>query len=108
MNETRNIIAGLEIGKEQSQLCYFDRKEREPISVSVKAGSNQYLFPTLLSKKPGKKTWHYGLEAEYFSRQEGELPVSGLLRIWNQDQETEIDGEKYTPGKLMEIYLRGL
>ena len=50
MNETRNIIAGLEIGKEQSQLCYFDRKEREPISVSVKAGSNQYLFPTLLSK----------------------------------------------------------
>lgn len=54
MNETRNIIAGLEIGKEQSQLCYYDRKEREPISVSVKAGSNQYLFPTLLSKKPGK------------------------------------------------------
>ena len=40
MNETRNIIAGLEIGKEQSQLCYYDRKEREPISVSVKAGSN--------------------------------------------------------------------
>ena len=107
MNETRNIIAGLEIGKEQSQLCYFDRKEREPISVSVKAGSNQYLFPTLLSKKPGKEAWHYGLEADYFSRQEGEIPVSGLLRIWNQDQETEIDGEKYTPGKLMEIYLRG-
>lgn len=45
MNETRNIIAGLEIGKDQSQLCYYDRKEREPISVSVKAGSNQYLFP---------------------------------------------------------------
>ena len=66
MNETRNIIAGLEIGKEQSQLCYFDRKEREPISVSVKAGSNQYLFPTLLSKKPGKEAWHYGLEADYF------------------------------------------
>ena len=64
MNETRNIIAGLEIGKEQSQLCYYDRKEREPISVSVKAGSNQYLFPTLLSKRPGKETWHYGIEAE--------------------------------------------
>ena len=98
MNETRNIIAGLEIGKEQSQLCYFDRKEREPISVSVKAGSNQYLFPTLLSKRPGKETWHYGIEAEYFSRQEMELPVTGLLGIWNQDQEVEIDGEKYTPG----------
>ena len=61
----------------------------------------------MLSKKPGKEAWHYGLEADYFSRQEGEIPVSGLLGIWNQDQETEIDGEKYTPGKLMEIYLRG-
>lgn len=36
MNETRNIIVGLEIGKRQSQICYFDRKEKEPISISVK------------------------------------------------------------------------
>ena len=51
MNETRNIIVGLEIGKQQSQICYFDRKEKEPISISVKTRSNQYLFPTMLSKK---------------------------------------------------------
>ena len=37
MNETRNIIVGLEIGKNQSQICYYDRREKEPISVSVKA-----------------------------------------------------------------------
>ena len=24
MNETRNIIAGLELGKEFSQICYYD------------------------------------------------------------------------------------
>ena len=71
MNETRNIIVGLEIGKNQSQICYYDRREKEPISVSVKAGSNQYLFPTRLSKKPGEEVWHYGMEADYFSRQEG-------------------------------------
>ena len=81
MNETRNIIVGLEIGKLQSQLCYYDRKEKEPISVSVKAGSNQYLFPTLLSVNPEKEIWHYGLEAEYFSANEGETAVNGLLGI---------------------------
>ena len=68
MNETRNIIVGLEIGKQQSQICYFDRKEKEPISISVKTGSNQYLFPTMLSKKPGEEVWHFGMEAQYFSR----------------------------------------
>ena len=41
MNETRNIIAGLELGKEFSQICYYDRKEKEPVSLSVKTGSNQ-------------------------------------------------------------------
>ena len=107
MNETRNIIAGLEIGKDQSQLCYYDRKEREPISVSVKAGSNQYLFPTLLSKRPGKDTWHYGMEAQFFVGQEEELPVSGLLNIWSREEGVLVDEETKTPGELMEIYLRG-
>lgn len=107
MNETRNIIAGLEIGKDQSQLCYYDRKEREPISVSVKAGSNQYLFPTLLSKRPGKDTWHYGMEAQFFVGQEEELLVSGLLNIWSREEGVLVDEETKTPGELMEIYLRG-
>ena len=33
MNETRNIIAGLEIGKSQSQICYYAEKK------------NRFLFP---------------------------------------------------------------
>lgn len=65
MNETRNIIVGLEIGKLQSQICYYDRKEKEPISISVKTGSNQYLFPTMLSRKKEKKSgiseWRLGI-----------------------------------------------
>ena len=30
MNETRNIIASLEFGREVSQICYYDRKEKTP------------------------------------------------------------------------------
>ena len=55
MNETRNIIAGLEIGKEQSQLCYFDRKEREPISVSVKAGKQSVSLSHFVVQEAGKR-----------------------------------------------------
>lgn len=107
MNETRNIIVGLEIGKTQSQICYYDRKEKEPISISVKAGSNQYIFPTLLSKKPGEEIWHYGAEAEYFSKNEGEIRISGLLGICGKEEKTVVDGSERAPEELMEVYLRG-
>lgn len=107
MNETRNIIVGLEIGKLQSQICYFDRKEKEPISISVKAGSNQYLFPTLLSKKKGEEIWHTGVEAEYFIQNEGETAVSGLLGIIGSQEEILLDGSMRKPEELLEYYLKG-
>ena len=108
MNETRNIIVGLEIGKLQSQLCYYDRKEKEPISVSVKAGSNQYLFPTLLSVNPEKEIWHYGLEAEYFSANEGEIAVNGLLGIWGEAEPVRVGEKVFEAAELMEAYLKGV
>ena len=65
MNEVRNIIVGFELGETTSQLCYYDRSEKEPISLAVKAGTSQFTFPTCLSKKPGEEVYHYGVEAEF-------------------------------------------
>lgn len=107
MNETRNIMVGLEIGKSQSQICYYDRREKEPISISVKAGSNQYLFPTLLSKKTGEEVWHYGIEAEYFARQEGETAFSGLLGLFQSEEPVLVEGIERKPAELLELYLKG-
>ena len=92
----------------QSQLCYYDRKEKEPISVSVKAGSNQYLFPTLLSVNPEKEIWHYGLEAEYFSANEGEIAVNGLLGIWGEAEPVRVGEKVFEAAELMEAYLKGV
>lgn len=107
MNETRNIIAGLEIGKDFSQICYYDRKEKEPVSISVKLGSNQYTFPTRLSKRSRAEKWHFGIEADYFTMHEGEIPVDDLLSVWTKGEPVEIDGEWYRAEELLEIYLKG-
>ena len=32
MNEVRNIIVGFDLGEKVSQLCYYDRREGEPVS----------------------------------------------------------------------------
>ena len=48
MNEIRDLIIGIDLGKEYSQICYYDRKGDEPRSVSMKVGSEQFEAPTLL------------------------------------------------------------
>ena len=81
MNETRNIIASLEFGEKESQICYYDRKEKNPVSLAVKTGTTEYTFPTRLSKRPKTNIWHFGAESEYFSKYEGEILVEDVLNL---------------------------
>ncbi len=39
MNEIRDLIIGIDFGKDYSQICYYDRKGEEPCSVSMKVGA---------------------------------------------------------------------
>ena len=75
MNEILNIIIGFQLDPEKSQICYYDRKSQEPVSLSTKVGSSLYEFPTTLCKIAGKEEWHFGVEAEYFGRQPGGILV---------------------------------
>ncbi len=50
MNEIRDILIGIDFGKIESQLCYYDRKAKEPVSLSMKVGTSQYEFPTCICK----------------------------------------------------------
>lgn len=47
MNEIRDLIVGIDFGKEHSQICYYDRKAGEPRSLSMKVGGSQYEAPTV-------------------------------------------------------------
>ena len=48
MNETRDLIIGIDLGKKYSQICYYDRKAEESRSLPVKVGSSLYETPTCL------------------------------------------------------------
>ena len=41
MNEIRDILIGIDFGKSLSQLCYYDRKVKEPASLPVKLDTSQ-------------------------------------------------------------------
>ena len=81
MNETRDLIIGIDFGKKYSQICYYDRKAEEARSLPVKVGSSLYETPTCLCRRTDTDQEEYciGLEAEYFAREKRRISAGGSL-----------------------------
>ena len=105
MNEVRNIIVGFDLGEKVSQLCYYDRREGEPVSMPMKVGSGQYTFPNCLSKKPGEEEWHFGLEVEYFVSQQEEIYLDHLYEFCSKERTVNVDGQERKVGELLGIFI---
>lgn len=105
MNETRDLIIGIDFGKEYSQICYYDRKAEEPRSLPVKVGSSQLEMPTCLCLRADRKTYCAGLEAEYFAREKGGFMVGDLYEISAKEEPVTVAGEQKEPWELLSCFL---
>lgn len=105
MKEVRNIIVGFDFGKEVSQLCYYNRREGQPVSIPMKVGTGQYTFPNCLSKKSNQEEWHFGLEVDYFAEQHEEIRIADLYEICSQHRTFPVDGEERNAGELLGIFI---
>ena len=106
MNEVRDLLVGLEIGREYSQIACYDRRLRDAVCVSTKAGTELFAFPTVLGKMRSSDEWHFGREAEYFAaRQEGFL-IDDLYGIFCSEQYTMVDGVRMEPWQLLVVFIR--
>lgn len=106
MNEVRNIIVGFDFGEKESQICYFDRQEREPVSLPIKVGTGQYTFPNCLSKASDREEWHFGLEVDYFVNQQNEILVDDLYELALNERTIYVDGQERNIGELLGIFMK--
>ena len=93
MNEIRDLIVGIDFGKEYSQICYYDRKGDEARSLSMKAGGNQYEAPCILCWRPEQKDYCVGLEADYFVREKGGVMIDDVYGICEKSDSSLKDQE---------------
>lgn len=108
MNEIRDLIIGIDFGKENTQICYYDRKAEEPRSLSVKVGANLYESPTRLCYRPEQEDYCVGLEAEYFAREKGGILLDNLYEICRSTDRIPVAGEEKEPWELFASYLKGM
>ena len=106
MNEIRNLLIGLELGEETSQLAYYDRRTKNPVSVAVKPGTNLYRFPTVLTRLRDEGKWMIGYEAEHFAAEGRGSLVKNLLRISSRSG-CEVDGTYMEGWELLKEFISG-
>ena len=108
MNEIRDLIIGIDFGKEDSQICYYDRNAKEPRSLSMKVGSAQYEAPTRLCRRVEQGDYCVGLEAEYFAREKGGFLVENLYDACKKEDPVLVSGEQKEPWELLSYFLKGM
>ena len=108
MNEIRDLIVGIDFGREYSQICYYDRKGEEPRSLSMKVGGSQYEAPTCLCRRTEQKDYCVGLEAEYFAREKGGIMIHDLYGICEKKDSVVVEGQEYEPWELLAEFMKGI
>ncbi len=105
MNEIRDILIGIDFGKIESQLCYYDRKAKEPVSLSMKVGTSQYEFPTCICRSMEQDVWYFGREAAYYAEEQGGVLIEDLYDICRGSKAVQVGPEEKEPWELMGIFL---
>lgn len=108
MNETRDLIIGIDFGKVNSQICFYDRAAKETRSLPIKVGTSQYEMPTLLCQRAERKEFCIGLEAEYFSREKDGFLLDDLYEIAGSSDSVQVEGEQKEPWELLAYFIHGM
>ena len=104
------LMVGVDICADYTQLTYFDPKRLLPESVCRYKDEEQYLIPTRLALKLKKHEWVIGDEAkEALDDSEEETEeVKDFLKFVSENKEAVIGGESYGAGHLIQIFVRRL
>ena len=108
MNEVRDLLIGIRILPDTSEVAVYDRRERDAVSLPVRAGTDRTAFPTALAKAVAKDAWYIGIEEAYYTGRSEAVPVRNLYALFNGTDPAPVDGTMMEPWEVLAIYLREL
>ena len=101
-----SVLVGYDLGEKYSQISYCVYGQEEATTIATVVGTKQYNIPTMLCKREGVNQWFYGKDAVKNMKEEGMLPLGGLLELARKGDEIELDGESFDPVALLTLFLK--
>ena len=74
--------------------------------MTVRTGTNLYVFPTVLAKAKGSDEWYAGYEAEYFAGQNRVEKAPPLVKALDDESSWETDGARIEAAELAAVFIR--
>ena len=99
-------IIGYELGKQYVQMSYLKIGEKEPQTLSMVAGQEQYNIPFVLYKQEDKNLWYIGKDALARQKEQGGMLLKDLLENACKEEITEVNLESYDSAALLALYVK--
>lgn len=99
-------IIGYELGKQHVQMSYLKIGEKEPQTLSMIAGQEQYNIPFALYKQEDNNLWYIGKEALTRQKEQGGILLTDLLQNACKEEVTEVNLESYDSAALLALYVK--
>jgi hypothetical protein len=107
-NMIQNVLIGIDLGNETTQISYYNKKDKLPVTLTTVTGTDKYQIPTVVCKKYNSDKWYYGKEALYFSeRGEGTL-VGDILTKCEEGVALIIEDITYEPYEILSIFFENM
>lgn len=119
---TGKYVLGIDLTDEYCQISYLYTKRvrfgrgfintatgqisREPVTFSTVQGQEIYNIPAVLCKQKGSPVWFAGQQALEAGLEGEGTTVDRLLQRMKEDSVVRIEGEDYSPGSLLALFLR--
>ena len=99
-------IIGYEIGKQHVQMSYLKIGDKEPQTLSMIAGQEQYNIPFALYKQEDLNLWYIGKEAIAKQKEHDGILLTNLLENACKEELTEVNLESYESCALLALYVK--
>lgn len=103
--DKRELIIGIDLRNDYSQLSYALNLTDEPSSISLEGQEDQILIPTTVGLVKNKKQWIYGREAKIMAEEKEAQVATKLLDKIKEKREVKIYGSFYDPVYILERYI---
>lgn len=101
---TNELILGIELNREYAQLTYYHQSVKEPVTLGISGGPEQFLFSTAL-RRDSRKVWHiWNGEPQDGEDEPDEIRISDIYGKILNEEVLEDGGESFLPEEILGIY----